>query len=113
MSTLDDTLTIPEDVSPRGRVAAEAILSVYNDVDGKPPYTGGCRAFFSPDEWRARGEKYGTEPGVVLIVVYDGGELSLAMDGFLQPRTADKLRALGLWWEIATNWYSYVYEEAS
>lgn len=35
--------------------------------------TGGCRAFYSPEEWKERGELYGE--GAELIVVHDGGDL--------------------------------------
>lgn len=33
---------------------------------------GGCKVFYSPEEWQERGERYGD--GSVLVVTYDGGD---------------------------------------
>lgn len=33
---------------------------------------GGCKVFYSPKEWKSRGEQHGD--GSVLVVTYDGGD---------------------------------------
>lgn len=33
---------------------------------------GGCKVFYSPEEWQERGERHGN--GSVLVTVYDGGD---------------------------------------
>jgi len=52
------------------------------------------RAFYSPYEWQARGEKYGT--AAHLIVVYDGSDKG----------RQEKLRAADLYFEECTGWSS-------
>ena len=73
-------------------------------------YTGGCTPFYSPEEWRHRGEDYGTNSH--LIVVYDGGDLSALFGGCLGALYDDltqSLNAHGLYFEHCTAWYSAVY----
>lgn len=108
-----DDLAIPAGLCPLGQAAAEAILAVLRREDRAD--AGGCRAFYSPAEWEARGEAHGR--GSVLVVVHDGGD---HMGHFAYEREdyeaidrmADALRPLGLYSEQATVWYSAVYRIA-
>ncbi len=73
---------------------------------------GGCRAFYSPAEWRERGEEYGRDS--LLILVHDGGDLatmcSLDYGCYqAQARLVAELRKRGLFVEQCTTWYSAVY----
>ena len=43
---------------------------------GRAPWGGGCPAYRTREQWIAKGEEYGTEPNVVLILLHDGGDLS-------------------------------------
>ena len=72
-------------------------------------YSGGCKCFYSPEEWADRGEEYGLRSE--LIIVHDGGCLSTANDdyGIWVRDTMDALSALGLFVEHCTCWYSAVY----
>ncbi len=124
---------MPEGLSADGVKAYEAIKKHLNSFDGLE--TGGCKAFYSPTEWAARGEPYGK--GSVLIVVYDGGDLrpSFNMDAayeadclmidFLREegkdtsgierysmieRTQAALKAAGFFVEECTTWYAAVYK---
>jgi hypothetical protein len=121
------TLDMPEDLDEEGRHAFDIILS-YLRVHGRT-YTGGCKAFYSPSEWRTRDEQYGTEAH--LIVVYDGGALGPVfsmdaahdLDADITQQTGrpspapyalyegmqNKLREAGLYFEECTNWYCAVY----
>lgn len=70
-------------------------------------HTGGCRVFYSPDEWVARGEPYGTTSE--LIVVYDGAAIRELFEGRLSSSTTSALEELGLYYEQCTHWYSAIY----
>lgn len=105
-------LTIPKPLSRAGKRAAEAILAVLTKHDAAD--TGGCKAFYSPREWKDRGEKYGTES--VLIVVYDGGahRSFFESEGWGFKRIEEMqaaLAAAGFWIEPCTGWYAAVYEK--
>jgi hypothetical protein len=120
-------LTVPPKLSPAGRRACEVIHEHLTKHEAT--YTGGCRTFYSPAEWRERGEEYGRD--AVLIVVYDGGNvrpyfsLDAAYDLDCEVFEAtgkpsrrcysttedmgDALRAAGFEVEECTSWYSAVY----
>lgn len=85
----------------RARLAAEGLS-----------HTGGCRAFYSPAEWAARGERYGT--GGVLVCVYDSGDLRHLFDTYgedygPEERLNAALGAADLWFDRGTNWHSTIY----
>ncbi len=110
----DPCLTMPEGLSEQGQRAWRRIMALALDTDFKD--TGGCKAFYSPQEWRERGEEYGTESE--LIVVYDGGDLKylFSMDAVydfgnyaMLEKMADELEAIGMYYEECTGWYSAVY----
>jgi hypothetical protein len=109
MTTRDD-LAIPTDLAPKGRKAAEAILSLLREKAADD--TGGCKAFYSPEEWAERGESYGTES--LLVVVHDGGchapffNLDYCMYGYWEAMSAH-LRKHGVYAEQCTSWYTAIY----
>lgn len=128
MTTLNKTsnLNMPEGLGDAGRRAYEIITSYLKQHD--LTNTGGCKAFYSPTEWAAREEQYGTEAH--LVVVYDGGDMrpAFSMDAAydldcaiyqetgksrtpyaLYEGMQEKLRAAGLYFEECTRWYSAVY----
>lgn len=103
-----DDLKVPEGLSDLGKKAADAILATTKAGSG-----GGCRAFYTPAEWEARGEKYGS--GSELIVVHDGGDLapSFNMDYCCYESVEEVQKALerlGLYAEQCTSWYSAIYK---
>ncbi len=125
-------LSRPEGLSEKGNVAYDVIIAALQKA-GLSDDTGGCKTFYSPDEWKARGEQYGTSAH--LVIVYDGALQSvfnsmvagdLAYDlaclrqdlGFdareVQPTLNDKisteLAACGLFIEECTGWYAAVYD---
>jgi len=106
---MGNDMELPLDCSLATRAHA-AIMAVLEKH--KATKTGGCKAFYSPEEWRARGEQYAQES--VLVVVYDGGahrpfftldecqyDLCEEMQAALKP--------LGLYFEESTCWYGGVY----
>jgi hypothetical protein len=100
----------PDGLSEKGNAAYDAIRRVMTKRNATD--TGGCKTFYSPAEWKARGEDYGCESE--LIIVYDGGDVrSLMMvdDMYDVHEDIDKaLDELGLYVEHCTGWYAAVYK---
>jgi len=59
-----ETIKIPTGLNDLARKTAQTILETIGpEID-----TGGCRLFYSPQEWKERGEEYGLKS--LLIVVW-------------------------------------------
>ena len=107
---MDNDLALPQD--PTARAIAERIVSLTAERQGMTPETGGCRAFYTAEEWRDRGERYGRN--AALIVVHDGGDLAgyFNMDygcwGDIAAMTA-ALEGMGYYAEPCTSWYTAIY----
>jgi len=104
---------IPTGLSAKGRAAAQAVIKVARSHYGDDISGGGCRAFYTPAEWKRRDEVYGADSHV--IVVYDGGELAPLCnldheDYAAHEALVEALRKLGLYIEECTCWYSAVYD---
>jgi hypothetical protein len=87
---------------------AQVVLSVLGDN----PNGGGCRAFWTPEEWTARNEEYGTDS--ILVLVHDGGDLAPACNWDygnyeLSDKLTTALNEAGFYYEQCTSWYSAVY----
>lgn len=99
----------PNGLSRTGKKAHKAVMAFLT----KKGLTndGGSKVFYSPSEWKARGEQYGVDS--VLIVTHDGGDHAAAftMDyGYkLSEELTEALEKKGLWFEQCTGWYSAVY----
>jgi hypothetical protein len=107
---VDNTLAIPEGLSEQGRKAAQVVLDVL--IRNRRVYTGGCRTFYTPEEWRARGETWGLN--ALVIVVHDGGDVapffnSAYGDGYATKDMREALQAAGFYAENSTSWYSDIY----
>jgi hypothetical protein len=100
----------PKGLSEKGMAAYRAIMTVLAENDAL--HAGGCKVFYSPKEWRARGELYGRESE--LIIVYDGGDHRrfFNMDEAYKDYNAmcDVLQPLDLFFEECTGWYAAVYK---
>lgn len=107
---INDDLRKPEHLPPLGEVAYRTIadfLKSHNRL-----HTGGCRAFYSPQEWLARREAH-PGPHAVLIVVHDGGDLAPIFnwayeDYALLNEMRSTLERQGFYCEAVTCWYSIV-----
>ena len=97
----------------KSKALADSITGWMTARYGQEPYGGGCKAFYSPKEWKKRGEDYGTES--LLILCHDGGDLAPLcnwdyecyksmedFNDFLQQKH-------GVYLEQCTSWYSAVY----
>lgn len=121
-----DGLVMPDGLNAQGRRAHD-IITTYLKAHRRTD-TGGGKAFYSPSQWKERGEQYGTES--CLIVTYDGGALrpvlnmdeAYALDCVaritgrgkgvpyaLYEGMQTKLREAGLYFEECTGWFSAVY----
>jgi hypothetical protein len=103
-----------DDLACPGRVrlaflAYEAIATVLTRY--KATYTGGCRAFFTPDEWTALGNR--AAPGALLVVVYDGGSLPdffrLGVNARRHNAMSRALAAAGVYAEEVNGCHSTIY----
>jgi len=109
---VDRDLAIPPELLPRGKEAAQLILTflLAEGLTG----TCGCQAFYSPQQWKERGEKYGHD--ALLILVYDGGDINSCMDPTTGPhelidRFEENLEQHGFVIEPCTHWYSAIYDD--
>jgi len=89
-------------------VAAKAVLKAL----GPNPCGSGVRAFWTPDEWIARNEKFGKDS--LLILCHDGGDLAVMCNWDygrydLSRKLERELRRHGYYYEQCTSWYSAVY----
>lgn len=103
-------LARPEGLSRKGALAHRVIREFL--ANEKLEFTGGCRAFYSPDEWVARGENYCRN--ALLVIVYDGGALGNAFEYAHEAyQCIERMRLAlaehGLYTECGTHWYSGVY----
>lgn len=92
---------------------ADAIVKFLKKDRLEDPDGGGCKAFYSPQEWKERKESYGTDSKLVLV--HDGGDLApyCNLDYECYPRVeklAKRLKEMGYYVEQCTCWYSAVYE---
>lgn len=97
-------------LSGEARLLAEYVLKEMTKLNGgAQPDTGGCRTFYSPQEWQARGEKYGLES--VLIVCHDGGDVASFFDGnyIRMESMQEALERVGYWAQPCTSWYTAIY----
>jgi hypothetical protein len=95
---------IPQALSHLGFAAAE-IIRLQAVLQGQT-YTGGCKVFYSPAEWRARGESYGCNSE--LIVVFDGSDVRRLAE--FNNAVDIALGREDLFIECCTHWYAAVYK---
>lgn len=106
-----DDLDKPAGLTEDGEKAYAAIRAFCKDNEME--YTGGCKAFHSPVEWKERGEEYGLQS--LMIVVHDGGDLAAIFNidyerYELHEGMIEHLRAAGYWFESCTSWYTAIYK---
>lgn len=106
-----DDLRCPDGLSNDAMEALGLIVATASD-DRELPHCGGCRAFYSPKEWKERGEAHGLD--AALIVVFDGGDLAHYFNpsyesGALLSKMHKALVAMGFRYELCTHWYAAVY----
>ena len=103
---------IPTGLTRLGRRAAQTIVRTAKEEWGPNVSGGGCKAFYTPEEWAEREE---VPVAGILVVVHDGGDLAplfnLAYEAFDQADNMDNnLKEIGAWSESMTSWYTIIYE---
>ena len=88
------------------------IQNIATKILGHKPYTGTTQPFYTPQEWKQRGEQYGHNS--LLIIIHDGGDyaplLNLDYQNYQMYETMRKeLETQGYYTEQCTNWYSALY----
>lgn len=102
---------IPTGLTRLGRRAAmtiEAVLRSDGCLD-----TGGCKALYTPQQWKDRGETSGA--GSVLIVVYDGGDHYHHFSYMTEvpkrkQKMSEALGAIRCYAESINGWSAAIYE---
>jgi hypothetical protein len=102
---------IPAGLCAAGQTAAGVVAGFL--ADERIQYHGGGGKFYSPAEWRERGEEYGL--GSLLLVTHDGGDHAGAFNSDyeqdeLHQRLHDRLSAHGFYAQQCTSWYSAIYQ---
>lgn len=100
---------------PEGKdeaLIASVIVKTIEEWTKDKAYGGGCRAFYTAEEWRARGEKYGRD--AALIVCHDGGDaapfFNLDYGSYKAFDAMEKaLEKVGYYAEGCTCWYTAIY----
>jgi len=121
-------INTPDNLNEDGAKALEVIRKFLTER-GVDDERNDSKVFWSPAEWKAKGEMYGTES--VLIVMYDGSYVRnvFSMDACYEigcmvrqetgksinayePYEAlqDALREEGFFFEECTGWYAAVYK---
>lgn len=110
---MDKNLEKPAGLSKLGEKAYDTIMAVL--IEHGATETGGCKAFYSPAEWKARGERYGL--GSELIIVYDGGDHGRFFSHDLDfpkytclTRMVEALKKVGVYSEECTGWYAAIHK---
>lgn len=100
-------------LSGKAKKIADAIVTLLTrENGGEAPYGGGCKAFYSPAEWKARQESYGLTS--VLILCHDGGDLAdycnEDYERYSRVTALNKtLDSMGYYMESCTGWYTAIY----
>ncbi|NLE78110.1 MAG: hypothetical protein GX610_00735 [Rhodococcus sp.] len=101
---------IPTDLSKEGKEAAELLKQFFTEK-GITDHGGGGR-FYSPSEWKDRGEQWGTES--LLIITHDGGDHASAFaydygNYSLIDELQTRLGHINVFAEQCTSWYTALY----
>ena len=97
---------------PEGATEEQArIHATIVKVIGPKARSGGCRGFYTPQQWRQRGEEFGLDSA--LIVVHDGGDLAPYFNyAYERERLREKmnkaLKAIGYYADPCTGWYTAI-----
>ena len=99
--------------APELQALCKKVLTAARKVMKEEPYTGGCRTFYSPAEWKERGEEYGLESE--LILCHDGGDFASLLNSSYgcydqMERFSKAMEKYGYYVEQCTSWYSAVYK---
>jgi hypothetical protein len=105
---VDWDFAIPYNLCSQGRSAAQAILGML--TEDNECWSGGCRAFFSPQEWRNKGHELIDR--TVLVVLHDGGIMSEYFDpvygGQRYERQLQYLRENSFFAEHISHFYAEI-----
>lgn len=74
VTPLEVELSLPEDIPQNVKDAISDLRLLAGSMCGRPPSTGGCKAFYSPQEWRDKG--WVVDENVLCVVCHDGGDLA-------------------------------------
>ena len=108
----DTDWAMPEGLDHHGVLAWFATMKFLEELFEGDQSTGGCKAFYSPEAWRVRGEEHGRLSK--LILCHDGGDLSYIVNedhGQHEwvAQFTEALEAVGMYPQPCTSWYTAIY----
>ncbi len=71
---LEEELALPVDIPQNVKTALLEVRDFAGSLWDRPAATGGCKAFYSPQEWRDKG--WQVNEHVLCVVRHDGGDLA-------------------------------------
>lgn len=101
---------VPDNATEEQKTLCKLITSWC--VDRKLVSTGGCKVFYTAEDWLNRGQVYGRE--ATLIIAHDGGDMArvcnIDYEAYdLVDKFAKFLETHGYYMEQCTSWYSAIY----
>jgi hypothetical protein len=99
-------LQIPKGLSEKGRTVARQLRNMLQKEGDDD--TGGCTAFYTPEQWR-RKEGWDYSDKALLVVVFDGGGFAPYFNPSYERtsctnKVEDVLKGLGVWQDPMTHW---------
>lgn len=74
ITPLEEELALPEDIPQSVKEALREVRDLAGATWERGASTGGCKAFYSPQEFRAKGHE--VHEKVLCVVIHDGGDLA-------------------------------------
>jgi hypothetical protein len=108
-----DCLALPDNISPEGHAAWKIVRAFLTAKDSN--YCGGCKAFYTPAEWKTREPYVIITENIVLVVVHDGGDLANVFNldhgcHLLHDGMRSTLYEAGFVAEAVTARFTYIYK---
>ena len=112
IAPLEEELEIPEDIPQNAKNALMEVRDFAGSLWDRPAATGGCKAFYSPQEWRDKG--WIVNDKVLCVVCHDGGDLAPLFNLDYQDYKAyDKMdrifRARGIYAEAISATHTHIH----
>lgn len=114
IAPFDDELAISPDMLPVAQDFCRQLRMEMRWV--KDEGCGGCKAFYTPEEWSMNGRGPSVDPGVVLVVCHDGGNMAPRFNlDYEQTAMYDRVDLFldhrNLWRESQTRTITHVFKK--
>lgn len=112
VAPLEEELALPKDIPQNVKNALMEVRDFAGSLWDRPASTGGCKAFYSPQEWRDKGWEVNDK--VLCVACHDGGDLAPLFNlDYQDYKNYDKmvriLHLRGLYPECINSTSTYIY----